>query len=338
MKKISIKDIALKAGVVPSTVSFVINGKDKEMRISQALTDKIKAIIEETGYYPNHTAVSLRTGRTKILGLIVEDISNVFFSSLAKAIEDAAYETGYRIVYCSTENNDQKGNELIKMLSRQQVDGFLITPSTGMFKEVKKLLAQKKPLVLMDRYFPELDIPYTLVDNYNGVKAGMEHLFGKGYQNIAFITVDIDQVQMKEREHGYQEVLKLHQIRSGNSHILKIKYTLKPAEFVETITAFIKDRPQLDAIFFATNYLGIYGLQSLRQLKLSIPGDIAVICFDDHDIFKFYTPSITVISQPVEEIARSAVQLLVHQLEKGDEPLEEKAVFNKPQLIERESA
>lgn len=339
MKKISIKDIAIKAGVVPSTVSFVINGKDKEMRISQALTDKIKAIIEETGYYPNHTAVSLRTGKTNIIGLIVEDISNVFFSTLAKTIEDEAYKAGYKIVYCSTENNDLKGIELIKMLSRQQVDGFLITPSAGMVKEIKKLLVQNKPVVLMDRYFPELDIHYTIVDNYAGVKEGMEHLVSKGYKNIAFVTVDIGLIQMQQREMGYRQVLEKHHLTPAYDSVLKLSYSLKEEESIEKIKTFIKSYPQIDAIFFATNYLGIYGLQGLRQLKLSIPGDVAVICFDDHDIFKFYTPSITVVSQPIKEIAKTAVRLLVSQLENNGDTLtgETKFYINPPILIERES-
>src|SRR5919112_3360214 len=107
MKRVSIKDIAKQVGVVPSTVSFVLNGKAKEMRISDELAEKIKAVVKEKGYQPNHTAVSLRTGRTKILGLIVEDISNVFFATLAKIIEDEVYAMGYKILYCSTENNDQ---------------------------------------------------------------------------------------------------------------------------------------------------------------------------------------------------------------------------------------
>jgi len=338
MKKISIKDIAIKAGVVPSTVSFVLNGRDKEMRISQTLTDKIKAIAEETGYYPNHTAVSLRTGKTKIIGLIVEDISNVFFSTLAKTIEDEAYAIGYKIVYCSTENDDDKGNELIKMLSRQQVDGFLITPSSGMRSEIKKLLTQKKPLVLMDRYFPELDLHHTVVDNMNGVKMGMEHLCKKGYKNIGFVNVDLDQVQMQQRELGYVTGLKEFAPKAKPC-ILQIFYKSKPAEFVEAIKIFILDNPQLDALFFATNYLGTYGLQALRQLKVAIPAKIAVICFDDHEIFQFYTPSITVISQPIEEIAKSAVRLLVNQLENMDHGNKEskKIQVTPPVLIERES-
>ena len=189
MKRVSIKDIAKQAGVAPSTVSFVLNGKAKEMRISDQLAEKIKSLAKKVGYHPNQTAVSLRTGRSKIIGLIVEDISNVFFATLAKTIEDKAYSLGYRIVYCSTENNDDKGNELIKMLLNQQVDGFLITPSKGMNLQVAELLKRHKPVVLMDRFFPDVKVPYVLVDNFEGVAMAIEHLASGGYKKIGFVSV-----------------------------------------------------------------------------------------------------------------------------------------------------
>lgn len=336
MKKVSIKDIARQAGVVPSTVSFVLNGKAKEMRISHDLAEKIKALAKEANYQPNYTAVSLRTGRTKILGLIVEDISNVFFASLAKTIEDEAYALGYKIVYCSTENNDEKGSELIRMLSHQQVEGFLITPSKGMAAEVSNLLDHKKPVVLMDRYFKDLEVPYVLVDNQAGVKEGMAHLLQKGHQKIAFITVDLDQVQMKEREKAYKACMKGHPYEENL--ILKLSYTVKPDAAVEQISAFLKGIPDLEAVFFATNYLGVYGLESIKALGWSIPDDLAVICFDDHDIFRLYTPGITIIKQPIKSIAVTAIQMLMKQFQHEKLSKAELHVLKKPELIVRGSA
>jgi LacI family transcriptional regulator len=335
MKRVSIKDIAKQAGVVPSTVSFVLNGKAKKMRISDEMVKKIQALVKKTGYQPNHTAVSLRTGRTKILGLIVEDISNVFFASLAKTIEDEAYALGYRIVYCSTENNDEKGNELIRMLTSQQVEGFLITPSAGMRKEVSKLMEYKKPVVLMDRYFTNLGVPYVLVDNHAGVKQGMRHLIDKGYKKIAFVTVDLDQNQMLAREESYKKCVK--QNRLGEEFILKLRYSIKHDDAVSQIASFIEGIPELDAIFFATNYLGVFGLESIKKLKLSIPKDLAVICFDDHDIFRLYTPEITIVRQPINGIASAAVQLLIRQLEDQQVSDDELHIFKKPELVVRES-
>ncbi len=336
MKRISIRDIAREAGVVPSTVSFVLNGKAKQMRISDRVAERIKVLAEELGYSPHHTAVSLRTGKSNILGLIVEDISNVFFASLAKIIEEEAYKLGYRIVYCSTENDDKKGCELIRMMNLQQVDGLMITPSPGMEKPINMLISEDKPVVLMDRFFPGSEIPYILVDNYEGVRTGMEHLFKKGYRRIAYVTVDLGQIQMIERERAYKESLEIHSIPFEKSLLLTLDYNLKAEQAVAAIGKLLKDNPDIDAVFFATNYLGVYGLESIKKLGLKIPEDIAVICFDDHDIFRLFTPGITIVQQPIEEIARTAVQLLLKQMANKNNPKDLQRLLQ-ARLIERES-
>jgi LacI family transcriptional regulator len=335
MKKVSIKDIAREAGVVPSTVSIVLNGKAKEKRISDELAEKIIALVKETGYQPNQAAVSLRTGRTKTLGLIVEDISNVFFATLAKAIEDKAYELGYKIVYCSTENDHKKANELVKMLSNQQVEGFLITPCKGMEDEVKRLKEQKKPVVMMDRYCDGLDTPYVILDNEAGVNEGMKHLYDKGYRKIGFITSDLDQVQMKSREFAYRQFMQSHQL--DDRCIFKIPYVIKPEIAVKKISDFISKYKDLDAIFFATNYLGVHGLEALKAMKLSIPDDLAIVCFDDHDLFRLYSPGITVIKQPIQSIAVSAIQMLMKQFKEQQLSDDELFVTKKPDLLIRAS-
>jgi LacI family transcriptional regulator len=199
-------------------------------------------------------------------------------------------------------------------------------------------VTQKKPLVLMDRYFPELSIDYTGVDNLNGARKGMEHLLAKGYKNIAFVTVDLDQIQMLQRKAGYVEALKARGIKVKKENILKLTYALKAEEAIKKITAFIEGLPGIDALFFATNYLGIYGLQSLHDLKKLIPKDIGVVCFDDHDIFKLHTPAISVISQPVEEIATTAIGLLINQLEhKEENPKKSQVCICTSLFIERSS-
>ena len=336
MKRVSIKDIAKQAGVAPSTVSFVLNGKAKEMRISDKVAEDIKALAKEIGYYPNQTAVSLRTGKSKIIGLIVEDISNVFFATLAKYIEDKAYSLGYRIVYCSTENDDEKGNELIKMLLHQQVDAFLITPSKGMDKQITELLKRGKPVVLMDRFFPDINVPYVIVQNFRGVKTGIEHLLQKGYSKIAFITVDLDQIQMHQREKGYRDALNTSGFNYAEKLTLKLSFKQSAEASVMQIASFIKENPEIDSVFFATNYLGIFGLESIKLLELSIPKDIAVVCFDDHDIFRLYTPGITIIQQPIEEIAKTSIELLIKSIT-GELAAEEYQVFKDTTLVIRGS-
>ncbi|RYZ48714.1 MAG: LacI family transcriptional regulator, partial [Chitinophagaceae bacterium] len=125
---VSIKDIAKAVGVSPAAVSLVLNGKAKQSRISDDLSAKIEAAALQMGYRPNRVAIGLRTGKSKTLGLIIENIANNFFSTLAKTVEDEARKFGYNVVYCSTENDPVRGSEMVQMLYNQQVDGYLITP------------------------------------------------------------------------------------------------------------------------------------------------------------------------------------------------------------------
>lgn len=314
MKRVSLKDIARLAGVSPSTVSFVLNGKAKQMRISNALAEKIIQVARKEGYHPNQVAVSLRTGKSHMLGLIVESMSGNFFASFARVIEVEAATHGYKVVYCSTENQQQKAHELFGILGHQQVDGYIVTPSPGMEEDIRSLAESKKPVVLMDSYFPGIDVPHVLVNNYEGVTRGMEHLIEKGFRRIGFVTVDLNLVQMKERLKGYRDTLQKHNI--ADEHILYVNYDFEREKAIAQISEFISNPPGLDAIFFATNYLGLLGLETIHSLGYKLPDDIAMISFDDHDVFRFYPPGITCIRQPVEEIAKTALELLMSQIGK----------------------
>lgn len=333
MKRVSLKDIARIAGVSPSTVSFVLNGKAKQMRISETLASKIMEVAKKEGYHPNPVAVSLRTGKSQILGLIVETISGNFFASLSRIIEDEAARFGYKVVYTSTENNRQKGKELIGMLSQRQVDGYIITPTPGMEQDIKELIADNKPVVLMDSYFPGIDVPHVLVNNYEGVMKGMAHLIEKGYRRIGFVTVDLDLVQMEERLKAFKDSMDKAGLFTDDL-VLSLKYEDDKEQGIQHVTSFIQNTPDLEAVFFATNYLGLLGLESIHRLGLKLPDDLAMIVFDDHDVFRLYPPGITCIRQPAEEIAKTALELLMDQLGKGNNGGESKIEIS-PGLVIR---
>jgi len=338
MKRISIKDIAKIAGVAPSTVSSVLNNKAKEARISSILAEKITAISKKLGYQPNSTAVSLRTGKTQIIGLIVEDISNPFFAILAKELEDAIVKHKYRILYCSTENDDTNGADLVRMLFHRQVDGFIIAPTAGMKNSLIELSQANKPLVLVDRYFPDLKIPSVLVDNMLGIKRSMDLLWAKGYRHIGFITTDSKQIHMQQREDAFRGSLKKSKVPVNEKFILRVPFHTSHEEKVRTIMSYLKNQRGLDALIFSTNYLGIAGLEAIKLSGLSIPGNIAVICFDDLDIFRLYTPGISTISQPIGKIAKTAIQLLFNQINnESDIRAQQSPCFLAPDLIARGS-
>ncbi len=334
---VSIKDIAKALSVSPSSVSLVLTGKAKERRISESLSEKITAKAAEMGYQPNRAAVSLRTGKSKTIGLIVENISNHFFSSLAHTIQQEARHFHYNVVYCSTENDAQKGKEILQLLQNHQVDGYIITPTLGMEEEIEKLIKREKPLVLMDRNMPGLNVPFVMVDNYKGVKLGMDYLIKRGSRKIGFVSVTLKMMHMQEREKAYVDTLKNHAVKFTASRMLQLDYSMSKEEAVAHISRFLKKQSDLDAIFFATNYLGIFGLLSMKELGLQIPADIKMLCFDDHDVFELYQPAITVIQQPIQQIAQTALNLLVTQLGHA-KPLRKTQILIAPKLLLRSSA
>src|SRR5882757_10164198 len=174
-KKISIHDIARHLNVSSATVSFVLNGKAAEKRISSALEKKVLKFVQKSGYRPNRVAKSLRTGKSKIIGMLVEGISDPFFSSIARIIEERALQHGYKIFYSSTNNDAAITKEIIRVYRDTQVDGYIIAPPPGIEEDIRELMADEFPVVLFDRYFPDLATHNIVVDNFSGSYQAVEH-------------------------------------------------------------------------------------------------------------------------------------------------------------------
>ncbi|WP_316813148.1 LacI family DNA-binding transcriptional regulator [Pedobacter heparinus] len=333
MARLSIKDIAQRCNTSITTVSFVLNGRAEEKRISRDLKEKILKTIEDTGYKQNLFARGMRTGKTNIIGLIVEDISNAFFSAVARIIEENAYKRGYKIIYCSTDDNTSKTKELIKLFVERNLDGYIITPPKGLEDEIQFLINKKIPVVLFDRYFPGLETDYVIVDNFNGAKNAVQHLFDAGFGNIALVTTSSAQTQMLERLNGYEKTV----IENGKKpKILKIPFDHSAEQNIKTISAYLKKDKDLDAIFFATNYLAFGGLEALNALEMKIPDDIAVVAFDDQEFFRIYNPSITAVSQPVKDISLQLIDILLQKMETPEKPAER--IILSTNLIPRNSS
>ena len=155
-------------------VSYVLNGLEKEKRVGRDLAEKIREVARELNYQPNQIARSLRKGSTNTIGLIVADISNPFFSHLARVIEDEAARYGYTVVFGSSDESCHKSAQLVDTLHSRQVDGFIMSPSEGCEEQVKTILGMNIPLVLLDRYFPELSTNYVILNNYEATCMAVE--------------------------------------------------------------------------------------------------------------------------------------------------------------------
>ncbi|MDN5286522.1 MAG: transcriptional regulator, LacI family [Mucilaginibacter sp.] len=334
-KRITINDIANDLGISKTTVSFVLNGKARENHISVILEKKILKHIEKVGYSPNQFAQGLRAGKTKIIAMMVEDISDPFFSSIARIVEENAYNHGYKIFYCSTENNTQKAKDLIQVYRTRQVDGYIIAPPPGIETELEELLADGHPVVLFDRTLPGIICDNVVADNYRGTYTAIQHFIKNGYRNIAIITLDSDQVQMMERLRGYQDAL--DEIKQPYS-VKKVIYHDDKENCIREIEEFLAANPGLDAVFFATNYIADNGLESIRNLELRIPEDLGVIVFDDYNLFRLFTPSITAISQPIKEMAEQVISLMLERLTANEPAAEVKTIVHHSRLMVRKSS
>jgi LacI family transcriptional regulator len=334
-KKITIGDIAQQLGVSKTTVSFVLNGKAREKHISENLEEKILHHMERVGYRPNQFAQGLRNGKTKIIGMLVEDISDPFFALLAREMEEIAYQKGYKIIYSSTENETEKARDLIEIYRTRQVDGYIIAPPPGIEREINDLIDDNLPVVIFDRTIPDVDTNTVLVNNYASSYDAVLHLIENGYRNIALVTLSSDQEQMLERLEGYTDALK----RIKRVPVIKkVIYHDRRESSVKDIQNFLAANRQIDAVFFATNYIADSGLESIRNLSLTIPGDLGVIVFDDHNLYRLFSPPITAVSQPIKEIAEKSINIMLEILD-GKRSLKDKEnVILESKLVVRGSS
>ena len=335
-QKVSIKDISKELGISITTISFIINKKAKN-RISDEVIKKVEDYIEKVGYKPNTSAQTLRTGKTKTIVFMAEDISDPFFSAIAKEMEEIAYKNGYKIIYCSTENNKDRASELISLFQDRQVDAFIITPPENFQQEIKHLISQNNEVVMLfDRRYTAINHNYVILDNFSGAKISAEKLIKSGCKNIAYVGLEADFSCMNERQEGYIDAVKNNQTQPIS--LLLPFMDVKTKDGRIQFKNFMKTNKDIDGILFATNGLAINGLKGLKELNKKIPDELAVITFDDRELFELHSPSISVLSQPVAALSKELINGTL-QLLKAENSIKETYQKILPgNLISRESS
>ncbi len=332
-KRVSMKDIANKVGVSTALVSYVLNGLEKEKRVSRDVAEKIHKVAKELNYKPNRIARSLRKGSTHTIGLIVADISNPFFGQLARVIEDEAAELGFTVIIGSSDENCSKSVALIDSFLDRQVDGLIITPSEGCSKPIRNLAENNIPLVLMDRYFPSISTNHVILDNYAATYSATNHLIAKGNTKIRIIAYKSTLNHMQERIRGYREAMKANGLAKEVA-IRKVRYHSVKSD-IEKIIDDLFNEKKISALLFSTNNLSISGLYSIRNHRLKVPDELAIVGFDGHEVFDFFQPPVSFIKQPLEEMGIESVRMLINSIS-GKKEIVHKVL--KPQLVVRQSS
>lgn len=328
-KRISISDIANALGISITTVSFILNGKAKERRISDALNKRVLDYVKKVGYKPSQLVRNAPKGQTKVLALLVEDIHNPFFSEVGKHMERIASESGYDIVYCNTGNDIRKIDQLIKLCVDKEIDGVIMTPSEDLEEVFSKIKKQHIPVVLFDRFISALGTNYVISDNRKGAYDATKHLVERGSKRVGLVSLYSNQTQMRARLDGYMDAMDEFQ---QQSFIKKISIDNPDVKVGEQIVEFIVDN-KLDAVLFANHYLAIAGLIAIKERTVILP---RVVSFDDHVVFAFHSPAISVVVQNAEQTAAELMHTLMSEIE--GKLTEERKVVVPCSLIVRESS
>ena len=326
----TVLDVAKRAGVAPITVSRVINNSGY---ISQATRERVEAAVKELGYVPNTLARGLRSKHTRMLALVVTDITNPYFTLMARGVEDAAGASGYTVVYCNTDESEEKEENYANLLAQRQVDGVLLVPSCGKVKTIKFLLSNDINVVALDRRVTGIEIDSVLSDSVNGAYQLVKLLIGLGHKRIAMITGPKDVSTSVDRVAGYQQAL----IESGLGNNEQVYYGafIQQSGYEFTKQAMMQS-PRPTAIFGANNFIAIGIIKALRDLQFDVPGDVSIGAFDDLPESMLVAPFLTFVEQPAYEMGRTATELLLKRIS-GELTGGYKKLILPTQIIERRS-
>jgi LacI family transcriptional regulator len=331
---VTIYDVAKNAKVSAMTVSRVIN---KSPLIKEETRIKVEKAIQELDYIPNRSARSLISKDTKLLSLIITDITNPFFTQIARGAEDQAEKMGYQVVFSNSDENMAKESAYIRSSVSRSIDGVLFAPSGDSSADNIEILKKHGiPFVLIDREINGIHSDIVIGNNKESVEQLMNHLFEYGHQRIALLTGPEDVSNTREREAAYIEAMKEADYFIDERWIQRS--SLRDIQ-TDQIINYYMELPQASrptAILATNNFLGVNTMQSLRKRNIHIPKEMSLVCFDDPSPIPEYDSLLTVISQPAYELGSLGMQLLLDRIE-GVETSAPRKIVLSAELIIRHS-
>ncbi len=335
MKKIFLKDIAEALDLSKTAVSLVLNGRGDENKISKETQKRILDFAEQNSYRPNQMARGLSLGKSETIGLIIPNISDIFYARIAHHVELRAKELGYNVVFSSSNENSETEKELIYSMLNRQVDGLIIASTQKNQKDILKLTEAGFPFVLIDRHYPDIETNYVIVDNFGGTHNMTRHLLKNGRRKIGFISIKSQLEAMVQRRLGYERAISDEGFELLKYHTKTIDRFNYQYEMKAAIQSMVQSEQRVDAIVFTTHYLAASGLRELKLLDIKVPQEVAIISFDELGAFDLVDPPITSNKQPVDAMGNHAVEILVNEIEKKNSMVDNKRVLRTQLLIRK---
>ena len=309
--RITMHQIAESAGVSIGTVSNVINGS---LSVRENLRQRVLGAIRSLGYMPNQLSRGLRLNRTKIMGMIVPDITNPFFPSVVRGVEDIAYENSYRLILCNTDDDPQKEISYLNDLWSFLPAGVLIIPAMGSTISSNA----GTPMVCLDRVPEGWKGDVVVVANYKGAYEAAKHIIRMGHRQIAIISGPLHLTNARERLEGFCSALREAGIAIDPEYVQEGRFDRASGH--TCTTRLLRMLPRPTAIFAANDLMALGALSAVWECKLTCPDDISIVGFDGLDITEFSDPALTVVCQPGYQLGRTAARLLLSRISGDDGP------------------
>jgi LacI family transcriptional regulator len=328
---ITLRDIAKMAGVSTATVSRVINNKIQG-NMRRETKDRVRRIIEKTGYTPHALASGLRKGMTSVIGVVLPDNVNPYYAQLGKAIESESFQNGYLTLLCNSNYDVSRERDYIRHLTGQRVSGILLC-STGLTgSEIASFIPPNIHVVLLDEELSNFDGEVVVGDDFRGGYEGARYLHELGHERVLVIRGSDGLSSSRNRLRGYFRFLEEHGEKQDQQMLLQGDYTLESS--YNAVSNSIRRDVDFTAVFAFNDMMAVGAIEALRRNGIDVPGDVSVLGYDNIFIDELFKPSITTIATPFEELGRLSVMKLLNL---GDEHLPKGKVLLEPKLIVRDS-
>nr|WP_194733689.1 LacI family DNA-binding transcriptional regulator [Pseudomonas fluorescens] len=306
-------DVASRAGVSTSTVSHVLNGTRK---VSPATVQAVQRAIQALGYIPNTLARSLARSSTSTIGVAISALSNHYFSETVHAIETECAKHGYMMLFVDTHDDPEQELRVVTALHHRRVDGIVLAPSNGSMA-LEYLQANEIPAVLVDRMMSE-QFDQVGVENAQPTQALIEHLVAHGHRRIAFIAGRAGFSTTDERVAGYKAALQAAGLVFDAQLLVNGGSNTEPAR--QATVQLLRLAAPPTAIMAGNNLMTLGAMQALREVQIEVPGQMALVGFDDFDWADFFVPRLSLIAQPVQALGARAVDLLLQRMASPSSP------------------
>jgi LacI family transcriptional regulator len=305
-RRATIRDVAKAAGLSPATVSRFLNGK---IRLPPRSSQRIRDAIRELQYQPNATARNLSLGQTELLGLIVPNVSNPFFATIAEAAEEAAFQAGFGVLLCNARDDAERELRYLSLLARSQVDGVLLLTNSdaAAHAELSSTVNASGNVVILDEDIEDVQAPKLFVENEGGARMATEHLWAMGHRRIAHIGGPVGLYSAERRLGGYLATLHEQGLDPEPELVIRGPYT---REFGASAFAQVRDA-DASAVFCASDFVAMGLLEAAHEHGVRVPEDLSVVGFDDSAFVDMLQPAMTTVRQPAERLGAEGMTMLI---------------------------